>query len=97
MPALRVVGKTSSLKNGCLIPLYRDAGVTFAQGLFRFDDVTDREFHESCIDGMKQIFDAKSLHPVILVTVSKTMKKYLLASSARPTESPDQFVIGDYE
>ena len=97
LPALRVIGMTASSKKGCLMPLYRDAGVTFAQGLYRFDDVTDREFHESCIDGMKQIFDAKSLHPVILVTVSKTMKKYLLASGARPTESLDQFVVGDYE
>lgn len=94
MPALRVVGKTSSLKNGCLIPLYRDAGVTFAQGLFRFDDVNDRDFYDSCADGMKQVFEAKHLHPIILVTVSKTMKKYLIAYGAKITESSDQFVIG---
>lgn len=94
MPALRAVGVSSTLKKGCLIPLYRDAGVTFAQGLFRFDDVTHREFHESCIDALKKIVSAKEIHPVILVTVSKTMKKYLLEHGAIPTESADQFVIG---
>lgn len=94
LPALRVIGVSTTLKKGCLIPLYRDAGITFAQGLYRFDDVTHREFHDSCIDALKKIVSAKEIHPVILVTVSKTMKKYLLEHGAIKTESADQFVIG---
>lgn len=93
MPAFRAVGVSANLKNSCLVPLYRDAGVTFAQGLYRFDNVTDREFHEGCIDALQKIVLSTSLHPVILVTVSKTMKKYLRLYGAKPTESADQFII----